>query len=161
MGGMFYIAGADRAILEILNKDNDAQVKESVDELRRLMKQKKSKSLHIRFLKLKTTIILIPKQDLQYFQDREILTPSLEAVEMINTYMLGMVAASEHENLSSDSALRSDEDSEIRGEWFTIEFLNSTKSSGISNHKLLLKVGTPITLLRYMDQAEVYAMEPG
>ncbi|XP_057445515.1 uncharacterized protein LOC130737703 [Lotus japonicus] len=92
-------------------------------------------------------------KDPQFFQDRAILAPTLEAIEMINTYMLGMIAAPEHEYLSSDSALRSDEDSEIQGEWFTTEFLKDTKSSGMPNHKLLLKVGTPIMLLRNIDQA--------
>ncbi|XP_057452682.1 uncharacterized protein LOC130744523 [Lotus japonicus] len=92
-------------------------------------------------------------KDPQFLKDRAILAPTLEAVEMINTYMLGMIAAPEHEYLSSDSALRSDEDSEIQGEWFTTEFLNDTKSSGMPNHKLLLKVGTPIMLWRNIDQA--------
>ncbi|XP_057418166.1 uncharacterized protein LOC130712347 [Lotus japonicus] len=92
-------------------------------------------------------------KDPHFFQDRAILAPTLEAVEMINTYMLEMIAAPEHEYLSSDSALRSDEDSEIQGEWFTTEFFNDTKSSGMPNHKLLLKVGTPIMLLRNLDQA--------
>ncbi|XP_057444960.1 uncharacterized protein LOC130737219 [Lotus japonicus] len=92
-------------------------------------------------------------KDPHFFQDRAILAPTLEAVEMINIYMLEMIAAPEHEYLSSDSALRSDEDSEIQGEWFTTEFLNDTKSSGMPNHKLLLKVGTPIMLLRNIDQA--------
>ncbi|XP_057451939.1 uncharacterized protein LOC130743728 [Lotus japonicus] len=40
----------------------------------------------------------------QLFQDKAILAPTLEVVKMINTYMLCMIAAPEHEYLSSDSA---------------------------------------------------------
>ncbi|XP_057418600.1 uncharacterized protein LOC130712803 [Lotus japonicus] len=77
-------------------------------------------------------------KDMQFFQDRAILAPTLEVVEMVNTYMVGMIAAPEHEYLSFDSTLKSDEDSEIQG---------------MPNHKLLLRVGTSIMLLRNIDQA--------
>ena len=36
----------------------------------------------------------------------------------------------------------------------TAEFLNSLKTSGIPNHKLRIKVGTPIILLRNLDQTD-------
>ncbi|XP_057444479.1 uncharacterized protein LOC130736698 [Lotus japonicus] len=91
-------------------------------------------------------------KDPQFFQDKAILAPTLEAVEMINTYMLGIIAAPEHEYLSSESVLRSDEDSEIQGEWLTTEFLNDTKSSRMPNHKLFV-VDTQIMLLRNIDKA--------
>jgi len=45
-----------------------------------------------------------------------------------------------------------DDDQEIQGEWFTQEFLNDIKCSRIPNHRIKLKVGIPIMLLRNIDQ---------
>lgn len=53
--------------------------------------------------------------------------------------------------MSFDTICRSDEDCEIEGEWFKSEFLNDIKCSGIPNHKLILKIGVPIMLLRNID----------
>lgn len=49
--------------------------------------------------------------------------------------------------------MQSDEDCEVQGEWFTTEFLNEMKCSGIPSHRLKLKVGVPIILMRNLDQA--------
>ncbi|XP_057444099.1 uncharacterized protein LOC130736275 [Lotus japonicus] len=57
------------------------------------------------------------------------------------------------EYLSSDSTCKSDEDTELQSEWFTTEFLNDITCSEIPNHKIILKEGAPITLLRNIDQA--------
>ncbi|KAL2976531.1 hypothetical protein AAZX31_13G014100 [Glycine max] len=39
----------------------------------------------------------------------------------------------------------------IEGEWFTPEFLNDIRSFGLPNHRLTLKIGVPIMLLRNID----------
>src|ERR1044072_5941905 len=57
------------------------------------------------------------------------------------------------EYFSSDSTCPSDANCEIPAEWFTTEFLNDIKCSGIPNHKLCLKGGAPVMLLRNIDQA--------
>jgi ATP-dependent DNA helicase PIF1 len=36
----------------------------------------------------------------------------------------------------------------------TPEFLNSLRTSGLPNHQIKLKIGTPIMLMRNLDQAE-------
>jgi ATP-dependent DNA helicase PIF1 len=36
----------------------------------------------------------------------------------------------------------------------TPEFLNSLRTSGLSNHQIKIKIGTPIMLMRNLDQAE-------
>ncbi|XP_057451752.1 uncharacterized protein LOC130743516 [Lotus japonicus] len=72
--------------------------------------------------------LLHKMKDPKFFQDKAIFFPTLEVVEMINTYLLDMIAAPEHEYLSFDSALRSDEDFEIRVEWFTTEFFKTLKA---------------------------------
>ncbi|CAJ2662661.1 unnamed protein product [Trifolium pratense] len=76
----------------------------------------------------------------QFFQERGILAPTLESVEYVNDYLMSLIPGDEREFLSSDSCVRSDENSEIQGDWFTTEFLNDIKVSGIPNHKLKLKV---------------------
>ena len=47
----------------------------------------------------------------------------------------------------------SDQDVRIEVDWITIEFLNDIKCSRIPNHKLVLKLGVPIMLLRNIDQS--------
>ncbi|CAJ2644327.1 unnamed protein product [Trifolium pratense] len=89
-----------------------------------------------------------------FFQERGILAPTLESVEYVNDYLMSLIPGDEREFLSSDSCVRSDENSEIQGDWFTTEFLNDIKVSGIPNHKLKLKVGCPVMLLRNVDQAK-------
>ncbi|XP_057444949.1 uncharacterized protein LOC130737209 [Lotus japonicus] len=86
-------------------------------------------------------------------QERAILAPTLECVEEINNFMLGMIPGDETEYLSCDTPCKSDEDSGVNAEWFTSEFLNDFKCSGIPNHAIKLKVGVPIMLIRNIDQA--------
>lgn len=81
------------------------------------------------------------------------LAPTLESVEEVNNFMMSMIPGEETEYLSYDTPCRSDEDSEIDAEWFTSEFLNDVKCSGIPNHRIVLKVGVPIMLIRNIDQS--------
>ena len=64
-----------------------------------------------------------------------------------------MIPGEEQSYLSSDTPCQSNEDQEIQGEWFTQEFLNDIKCSGILNHRIKLKGGVTIMLLRNIDQA--------
>ncbi|CAJ2651719.1 unnamed protein product [Trifolium pratense] len=88
-----------------------------------------------------------------YFQDRGILAPTLESVEHVNDYLMSIIPGTEREYLSCDSVCQSDSNSEIQPDWFTPEFLNDIKCSGIPNHRLKLKVGCPAMLMRNIDQA--------
>ncbi|XP_057426185.1 uncharacterized protein LOC130719584 [Lotus japonicus] len=88
-----------------------------------------------------------------FFQERAILAPTLESVEEINNFMLAMIPGEEIEYLSCDTPCKFDEDSGVNTEWFTSEFLNDYKCSGIPNHQIKLKVGVPIMLIRNIDQA--------
>ncbi|XP_057429576.1 uncharacterized protein LOC130722762 [Lotus japonicus] len=87
-----------------------------------------------------------------FFEERAILAPTLESVEHVNNFMSSMVLGNEREYLSFDSTCKSNEDTKIEGDWFTSEFLNEGKCSGIPNHRLNLKVDVPIMLLRNIDQ---------
>jgi ATP-dependent DNA helicase PIF1 len=88
-----------------------------------------------------------------FFQKRGILAPTLDTIEHVNKFLLSLVPEDEKEYTSSDSVCKSDENSEVQSEWFTIKFLNNIKFSGIPNHKLRFKVGCPVMLMRNIDQA--------
>jgi len=89
-----------------------------------------------------------------YFDDGAILCPTNDSVEQVNDFMLSLIGGEEVTYLSSDTPCQSDEQDEVQSEWFTSEFLNDIKCSGIPNHKLKLKTGVPIMLLRNIDQAK-------
>ncbi|XP_057425596.1 uncharacterized protein LOC130718957 [Lotus japonicus] len=97
--------------------------------------------------------LLTNMKDYKFFEERCILCPTLESVQMMNDFMLNLIPGEPKEYFSSNTACRSDADSEIHSEWFTSEFLNDIKCSGIPNHKLSLKKGAPIMLLRNIDQS--------
>ncbi|XP_057427107.1 uncharacterized protein LOC130720473 [Lotus japonicus] len=88
-----------------------------------------------------------------YFCDKAILAPTLEIVDTINQYVLSRAPGKEKVYLSSDSIVKVDEDVGIEANWITVEFLNSIKGSGLPDHKLCLKVGVPIMLMRNIDVA--------
>ncbi|XP_020999729.2 uncharacterized protein LOC107488689 [Arachis duranensis] len=90
--------------------------------------------------------------DYRYFQSRAILAPTLESVEKVNDFVLTIFPGMEKEYLSSDTTCQADENEDVRQEWFTPEFLNDIKCSGLPNHKLTLKPGVAVMLLRNIDQ---------
>jgi len=88
-----------------------------------------------------------------FFQERGILAPTLDAVEHVKKFFLSLVPGDEQEYINFDLVCKSDENSEVQSEWFTTEFLNNIKFSDIPNHKLRFKVGCPVMLMRNIDQA--------
>ncbi|KAF1898407.1 hypothetical protein Lal_00042099 [Lupinus albus] len=92
--------------------------------------------------------------DEQFLQCRAILASTIDIVDQINEYVLSTIPGDENEYLSSDSVDMSDvSDIEVVNV-LTLEFLNKLSTSGIPNHKIKLKIGTPIMLLRNLDQLE-------
>ncbi|KAF1882130.1 hypothetical protein Lal_00038774 [Lupinus albus] len=91
--------------------------------------------------------------DEQFLQCRAILASTIDVVDQINEYVLSIIPE-EKEYLSSNSVDMSDvSDIEVVNV-LTPEFLNKLSTSGISNHKIKLKIGTPIILLKNLDQSE-------
>ncbi|CAJ2641331.1 unnamed protein product [Trifolium pratense] len=86
-----------------------------------------------------------------FFEDRAILAPTLEIVEQINDYVLSLIPSDSREYLSCDSVSRCDKDAIVDHRWITTEFLNEIKCSGLPNHRLILKIGVPVMLLRNID----------
>ncbi len=81
------------------------------------------------------------------------MAPTLELVEKVNDYVMTLIPGEERDYLSCDTVCRCDEDIGIDHHWITPEFLNDIKCSGMPNHKLSLKVGVPVMLLRNLDQS--------
>jgi len=89
-----------------------------------------------------------------YFDDGAILCPTNDSVEEVNELMLSSLGGEEVTYLSSNTPCQFDGQDEVQSEWFTSEFLNDIKCSGVPNHELKLKTGVPIMLLRNIDQAK-------
>ncbi|KAK9051315.1 hypothetical protein SSX86_027942 [Deinandra increscens subsp. villosa] len=91
--------------------------------------------------------------DRDFWSERAVLAPTNEVVDDINNRLLSLVPGEEHEYLSSDSVCQD----EMVGDSFdrnlySPDVLNSLHISGIPNHRLVLKVGVPVMLLRNIDQ---------
>ncbi|XP_050878111.1 uncharacterized protein LOC127081924 [Lathyrus oleraceus] len=90
----------------------------------------------------------------EFLQSRAILAGTIETVDIINQYVLGFIPGEEKEYLSSDSVDTFDGEGNEAFDVLTPEFLNTLTTSGLPNHKIKLKIGTPIMLLRNIDQPE-------
>ena len=86
-------------------------------------------------------------------QGKAVLAPTNEVVDIINDKLLENMPGDMVEYLSCDSLCNSEPTSAINQAVFSPENLNGMKFSGLPNHKLVLKVGTPIMLLRNIDSA--------
>ncbi|XP_050263851.1 uncharacterized protein LOC126708072 [Quercus robur] len=89
--------------------------------------------------------------DSKYLEERAILAPTNEVVEDINDYMIDLINVDEETYLSADSLYKASSNILDQDVMYPIEFLNSLKFPGIPNHKLKLKVGLPIMLLRNLN----------
>lgn len=98
--------------------------------------------------------ILENLRDPRYFQERAILAPTHEVVEMINEYLLSKVEGEEIVYLSSDSISNAERNAGSHDDFYSPDFLNSIRCSGLPNHKLKLKVGVPVMLLRNINKSE-------
>ncbi|OWY98747.1 LOW QUALITY PROTEIN: Helitron helicase, partial [Phytophthora megakarya] len=82
----------------------------------------------------------------EYFVDRPILTPTNASVRCINEMVAERLTGATKEYLSVDS-LEGVADPNM----FEQEFLNSLNFSGIPPHRIVLKVGTPIIMIRNLN----------
>ncbi|XP_035842064.1 uncharacterized protein LOC110923839 [Helianthus annuus] len=92
-------------------------------------------------------------KDRDYFSERAILAPKNEVVHGINDRLLALFPGEEVEYLSSDSICPTEEINDpLHQDLYNPEVLNSVKVSGLPNHRLVLKLGVPVMLLRNIDQ---------
>ncbi|XP_019158857.1 PREDICTED: uncharacterized protein LOC109155693 [Ipomoea nil] len=85
--------------------------------------------------------------DLSYLNHSAILAPTLDVVDAVNQYMNDHNPAEGKTYLSCDSVCKSDANVDMLADLHTPEFLNALRCSGVPNHDLTLKVGSPVMLL--------------
>jgi ATP-dependent DNA helicase PIF1 len=90
--------------------------------------------------------------DITYFQNRAILAPKNSIVITINDNLLDLISSEEKTYLSYDTPNARNVDGDAVDDVHTPEFLNTVSASGLPNHKLRLKVGVPVMLLRNLDK---------
>uniref|UniRef100_A0A0R0EZF3 ATP-dependent DNA helicase n=1 Tax=Glycine max TaxID=3847 RepID=A0A0R0EZF3_SOYBN len=88
----------------------------------------------------------------EFFKSKTILASTNETVEQINHYVLSFISGDHMEYLSSDSVDKSETSEDSYFQSITTEFLNSLNTSALPTHSIKLKIGSPIMLLRNLDQ---------
>ena len=86
------------------------------------------------------------------YTDKAILTPCNETVEEINAYTISQTDGVSRDYFSSNSFEISDTKSDQNDTLYAVEYLNSLEFSGLPSHKLTLKVGAPVFLLRNINK---------
>ncbi|XP_074374104.1 uncharacterized protein LOC141714485 [Apium graveolens] len=89
-----------------------------------------------------------------YLTERAILTPKNEMVHELNDMIMDMIPGESRTYLSSDSICKASMKTDQNELLYPVEFLNSLKFNGVPNHDIQLKEGTPIMLLRNLNQSE-------
>ena len=87
-----------------------------------------------------------------YLVQRAILAPTNELTHSVNDYMVPLVPGREKEYFSSDTIAKSTAQHEAYDLLYPIEFLNSINGNNFPQHRIVLKQGIPIMLLRNLNQ---------
>ncbi|XP_031091042.1 uncharacterized protein LOC115996037 [Ipomoea triloba] len=87
------------------------------------------------------------------FHSSAILAPTLQVVNEVNEYMSDLTIGEGKTYYSSDTACKADGSSTVLADVHTPEFLNTIRASGLPNHALTLKVGSPVMLMRNIDHS--------
>ncbi|GJY75097.1 ATP-dependent DNA helicase PIF1-like protein, partial [Tanacetum coccineum] len=90
-----------------------------------------------------------------FFQERVILAPTHEMVDMINERMLDLILGDKTLYESSDFVSLADADTNFDKSIYTTYFLNGIRMSGLPHHAIKLNIGTPVMLMRNIDQKAV------
>ncbi|KAK9049762.1 hypothetical protein SSX86_031269, partial [Deinandra increscens subsp. villosa] len=92
-------------------------------------------------------------KDPAYWKERAILAPTNEIVYEINERLLNVIPGDEKEYLSSDTLCPTEDIQETVDQGvYSPDFLNGLHFGGLPNHRLVLKKGVPVMLLRNLDQ---------
>ena len=81
------------------------------------------------------------------------LTKKKKVAEKINEHVLSLVPTDEREYLSCDTIGNSADAVRNQDAFYPVEYLNGIKLNNLPYHKLVLKVGVPIMLLRNLNQS--------
>ncbi|XP_015960688.1 uncharacterized protein LOC107484651 [Arachis duranensis] len=95
--------------------------------------------------------ILLHSSSMDYFKGRSILAPTLDVVTEVNNHVMSLMPDNERVYLSSDTLIN--EDGHLVYTMST-ESLYALNCLGIPQHRLVLKIGVPVMLLRNIDQSD-------
>ncbi|GJZ61535.1 DNA helicase [Tanacetum coccineum] len=87
----------------------------------------------------------------QQLQEKVIVCPKNEVVDIVNTKVMSMIPGKPHVYTSYDEALPHGHDGGEVELLYPREYLNTLSFAGLPPHKLELKIGTPIILLRNIN----------
>ncbi|XP_023731557.1 uncharacterized protein LOC111879349 [Lactuca sativa] len=92
--------------------------------------------------------------DPSYFQDKAILVLTNEEVDAVNDYILGLMKDKRKNYLSSDSLCETESMDCFEESVYSLGIPNAFKAYGIPYHKLTLKTGVPVMLIRNIGQTK-------
>jgi ATP-dependent DNA helicase PIF1 len=92
--------------------------------------------------------------DPNYLRQRAILTPTNDVADLINDHIVDLIPGLHRQYLSCDRIAPQSNVGGTLDLLYPIEFLNSIDGNNFPQHKLLLKKGVPIMLLRNLNQSE-------
>lgn len=90
--------------------------------------------------------------DREYLRSRAILAPKNEIVDEVNDRILQKLPGEAKTYFSADRISPTSENVDSHSMLYPVEYLNTLKFSGLPNHRLDLKVGLPVILLRNLNQ---------
>ena len=91
--------------------------------------------------------------NIEYLKERAIITPKNKTADEINNYMLSLIPGQEKSYYSYDTIASSSENIDELNLLYPQDFLHTLNFNGIPPHELKLKLGTPIMLLRNLNQS--------
>ena len=91
--------------------------------------------------------------NIEYLKERAIITPRNKTADEINNYILSLIPEQEKCYYSYDTIASSSENIDELNLLYPQEFLHTLNFNGIPPHELKLKLGTPIMLLRNLNQS--------
>ncbi|XP_046145875.1 uncharacterized protein LOC114881245 [Osmia bicornis bicornis] len=97
-------------------------------------------------VKIYPDIVDIKEKPMDWLCERAILTPKNDKAGVINDTLLNSFDGTEMEYRYVDSVVQTDD-----AVHYPVEFLNTLNPPGLPAHKLLLKVGAPVMLLRNLS----------
>ena len=87
-----------------------------------------------------------------YVKERAILSTTNDIVGEINNYMIDLVPGKEREYYSADTISKCSDSTNDAQILYPVEYLNTLNANNFPTHKIILKVGIPIILLRNLNQ---------
>lgn len=91
-------------------------------------------------------------RDPAYLRERAVLTPTNDMADDINSFVISMSKGDSFEYLSCDSIPTASDTVNESSMFYPVEFLNTICINNFPQHRLFLKEGSPIMLLRNLSQ---------